>query len=835
MGSKSSKAGTKTSNSDDIVIDSKKGVVNISGRNGHRYTNVRTFYTEYYSDGTKKLENVVDISSEYNSKIPRYLNDLDANQQSKYKVKVPLPDPTPYKTNNSQMKRTNGVVIHSDDNNLLDNNGMVIELEAGGKRQKREHHFTGLLTIADQHKALCKYECKQARDHLSTEVTVNSLDFTHQAGQNMCIRNASLSIETTERGCEQECETETIVPVGEPIVEQFHEEHAAILQSIQSSLSDVYACDKLAKVFQNYNDNDSSIETVEEILIHDADEDSGTLGRCSFYGQESIECRCIGTFSNTSSMDSSLTFRKVLVLGVDKLEFSRKANNSMIATEPGPILRFPVINEASRENIYIQRPETEWPRPIDMTVPESCQFEMPNIAKYEPDEQHHRLVNACNSSYPPDMKVLLNVILLFILVYYKHENTAEEEDAKRNDTLEHREVSFESDQGYGSIMSLRSEHLTQRCQGMPTTGPKDDGSSIPQLKLKNALKECIGFDFATCIASCDPIIAFPGLNGYFDRLRSGRAITERERMSYEWLRLMTFASYNGNGCPVHLARSGFYHTGLNEIRCFCCDTSYLDWEATDEVEQTHRRVSPACPFIVGGIDAAGNIAIDECVEESREEEEGHILLERQEISLRGSERRGQYPRHENAINRSSTDVSLEQRARNGYAINNGEGYGITYDGNLARDRNTGPNGNSAVSGRNSEPDSQTRNNRIDTTLGSNLPHGSITASDSRGNEYVARGRSRFADQDNIINRIQEISPASNDISGQTSMVEYITQDFTTNTTPSRPHSGFNSDDDVYGAAGYGIGSADTSRISGITNEGGSDETYLEEVCYDFNF
>ena len=112
-------------------------------------------------------------------------------------------------------------------------------------------------------------------------------------------------------------------------------------------------------------------------------------------------------------------------------------------------------------------------------------------------------------------------------------------------------------------------------------------------------------------------IVLPGLQSYFDSLRNGVTPSLQERMAYEWLRLLSFSSYTGGGCPVHLARSGFYHHHGNETHCFSCNVSYSDWNYTDNVEEIHRRISPNCPFIVGGMASNGNISIEAGREENQ--------------------------------------------------------------------------------------------------------------------------------------------------------------------------------------------------------------------------
>ena len=101
-----------------------------------------------------------------------------------------------------------------------------------------------------------------------------------------------------------------------------------------------------------------------------------------------------------------------------------------------------------------------------------------------------------------------------------------------------------------------------------------------------------------------------GLERYFESLNNGQTPSLQEQMRYEWLRLMSFSNYTGGGSPVHLARNGFYHSGNNETRCICCNTSHSSWTYSDNVQETHRRISPNCPLVTGGIEINENISIE---------------------------------------------------------------------------------------------------------------------------------------------------------------------------------------------------------------------------------
>ena len=113
------------------------------------------------------------------------------------------------------------------------------------------------------------------------------------------------------------------------------------------------------------------------------------------------------------------------------------------------------------------------------------------------------------------------------------------------------------------------------------------------------------------------VVAFPGLQQYFEKLNGGQTPSLQEQMPYEWLRLISFSNYTGGGSPVHLARNGFYHSHNNETRCFSCNISHAGWTYSDNVQEVHRRISPNCPLVNGGIESNGNISIESGTRENQ--------------------------------------------------------------------------------------------------------------------------------------------------------------------------------------------------------------------------
>ena len=681
MGSKTSKGENKTSNSDEIVLNNKTGDVNIRGRNGYGCTIVKTTCTEYRVDGTKKSKSVVEISSEYDSRENRYVDDFGGTMRAS---SMPYTDHGETKAN----------ITNVEDIPSFKNAGIRMEPATGEEEQDNDH----LLSTADQRNALRRYERKYAgMKHICAHVPESDACILKEKVQG---GNAYPPAEKVERKSENETSILDDFP-------QCHEEHATILQYIQSRPA--YEYDKLDKVFPEYDVSNNSIESVEE--VHDAVKNCGSLDTCidSNYGEESAD-----TYSNTSSIDSSLNVRHRLISMNDKLEVIRLnstgSTGSMIVTQTGiSLLPCPFIIILSKD-IPTDPTEGNWPCWSDMTGPESSQFETPNLRNNDPGKPHQ-------STCITDVK------------------DGNCETTHTNASREELEVSLASDHGYHSIMSNRSE----------INAKANDDSSIHKQKLKNFVSECC-IDFAKYIANTTTINANPALNSYFDRARNDGALSEQEQMTYEWLRYITFNTYTGSGCSILLARSGFYHTGQNETRCFCCNRTYSAWNATEDVDLTHRRLSPNCPFISGGITSAGNVPVDECVEESQGEEGLAGSSDMQTISLRNSERHGQIPRR-----RITSVPNPVQRTREGHLVpNGGEMIVRASDRGCAMLMYTDRERNDASPSRN-RPGDGSPNPALDTTLVSNLVRGTATAFEHRSSVYANRGNGGIREEGNIDN------------------------------------------------------------------------------------
>ena len=775
MGSKTSKI------SDDVVIDNKKGAVHISGRNGHGYTNVRSVFTEYWSNGTKKSENVVDINSEYDSKSPRYVNDVCVDQQSDSEVpKMYFSDRCPCGSN---MKRTNKGDTHSSRNDPVDRRDSVSDPGTGTKIHESEH-FTGQI-------AKCQYialhMCKLKR---ATRIKDKY--------------NACLPSEKLEREYETKTEKVTTVTKRECFLDR---EHATILKSNQSKqLSCVF--EKLAKFVTNYNVNNNtlgrrekryvedvnnnSLETLEEQyvedgninLLHELDEKH--IAADNFNSLETLEeqhieddnINLLHELDEKNIADDNINSLKTL----EEQHIENDNSNSLEALEEQHVEDGKINSTEALEEKHVAG---ECSSRLGVTVPESCQYEIPYIKKTKIEETSKSNADTKDGIY---------------------------KTTKENASSEHKEVSFESDPGYHSLVSIRSEIIA---------GPSVDKSRVLELKLQSILKE-LNVDSGKYIEKPGPIIIFPGLNGYFDLSRSGLPMTEQERMVFEWLRLITFSSYGGNGRPVYLARSGFYHTERNETRCFCCDTTYSAWDATDDVDLTHRMLWPTCPFIVGGITSAGNVPVDECVEESLGEDDVASPSGMQTISLRNSysERRGRMPRR-----RITPVPNQEQQTREGHSVRNGGEMIVgASDRGHAMGMHTDPERNVATSNRNALGD-ESPNPALGTTVVSNLERrGTATYMyfEHRSSVYTNRGSGGILEEQNR-NSVHESSMESHEMHAH--MVRLITRGSEgAYSTSTNPDNGTNIDDD-YAAVGFDRSLGGTSMRADERNS-----HFPREVC-----
>lgn len=90
-----------------------------------------------------------------------------------------------------------------------------------------------------------------------------------------------------------------------------------------------------------------------------------------------------------------------------------------------------------------------------------------------------------------------------------------------------------------------------------------------------------------------------GLKEYFNKIESGDDMSRDEKLHFEWLRFISFATYQGEGSAITLARNGFYHdqsAGNTATKCVFCKAFYDSWCLHDDVERWHQSVSPNCPI-----------------------------------------------------------------------------------------------------------------------------------------------------------------------------------------------------------------------------------------------
>ena len=218
-------------------------------------------------------------------------------------------------------------------------------------------------------------------------------------------------------------------------------------------------------------------------------------------------------------------------------------------------------------------------------------------------------------------------------------------------------VRSREDSGIASCLSsIRSSILSEFDQLLPSHSTKQNSETrkrslrkllklgLLEQDLRRITKQVNNDVFAN--TEHDGVV-LPGLQSYFDSLRNGITPSLQERMVYEWLRLMSFSSYTGGGSPVHLARSGFYLHHGNETHCYSCDASYSTWSYTDNVDEIHRRISPNCPFINGGLASSGNISIDSGRQDNQSSQSTQNSGRQENLSSQStqSQARSQLPHH----------------------------------------------------------------------------------------------------------------------------------------------------------------------------------------------
>lgn len=80
-------------------------------------------------------------------------------------------------------------------------------------------------------------------------------------------------------------------------------------------------------------------------------------------------------------------------------------------------------------------------------------------------------------------------------------------------------------------------------------------------------------------------------------------------MNIEENRLQTFIEWPPDAAvsPRRIAKAGFFFVNENlTVECFSCGLRISNWEYSDQVMATHRRLSPSCPFVMDP-SASGNV------------------------------------------------------------------------------------------------------------------------------------------------------------------------------------------------------------------------------------
>ncbi|KAL4233680.1 Baculoviral IAP [Mactra antiquata] len=96
-------------------------------------------------------------------------------------------------------------------------------------------------------------------------------------------------------------------------------------------------------------------------------------------------------------------------------------------------------------------------------------------------------------------------------------------------------------------------------------------------------------------------------------------------MNYEWARYKTFQTFPEKSpvTPMRLARAGFYYAGDGEeATCFSCELKNQQWSCHEAVFDTHKRLSPNCPFIKGTDETNVPIHVNESNVEVTDKENG---------------------------------------------------------------------------------------------------------------------------------------------------------------------------------------------------------------------
>lgn len=414
---------------------------------GHKY--FRTSHKEFYTDGTKKSETVVEINSDNETKNPQNLHGVGEDNQLMRRLKVPAIDSSLHDRTKTDIhiRETKEADRGSTNCKAFNDNRISNDIEVDRVRNESGSHTTGiLLVIADQQFALSRYAQKTAAMHSSTKTTSNFLQIFQETEHGFCNGTSCPSTKISEPYCERRNDIETTVTVETSITEQL-----------------AYLA-----------------ETSSDSVIYD----------------DYFEKACIPVtndeYTNVSSMDVSLSEKKQYAQEADKSDPIKQFDE--------PITE--VLSDQAINGTYsTDQSETNLTSLLDVAQRNENMSESPNVARKVKKEQCHSRVSSSTSTCPPEVGTFPYNTPLFPLVYDGTDKKAiEKEDlctiTEIDDSLTQQEVL--SDDGYSSILSIRSELMTKQYQQRS----KGDETRLLENKLKQALQE-LDYKITTYIANRD--------------------------------------------------------------------------------------------------------------------------------------------------------------------------------------------------------------------------------------------------------------------------------------------------------------------------------------------
>ncbi|XP_064615418.1 E3 ubiquitin-protein ligase XIAP-like isoform X2 [Liolophura sinensis] len=150
-------------------------------------------------------------------------------------------------------------------------------------------------------------------------------------------------------------------------------------------------------------------------------------------------------------------------------------------------------------------------------------------------------------------------------------------------------------------------------------------------------------------------VAYPAshtgsLEQYFSQKFNNTALSEKEEMKYEWLRLQSFQNWPTRAIPFPsvLAKAGFlYSKTADKVVCFSCGGVVEGWQRDMTPMDVHREKFPHCKFVAG-----------------REENYPILPMESSEVSPVVSDVLGQTSTSRPSQNPESSPQPVSESARN---------------------------------------------------------------------------------------------------------------------------------------------------------------------------